>query len=94
MFFKKLKQNFQLQYFVGDNQNAIEIQLWCALIAVLLLSVIHSHNKSKISFSNVAALVRIHLAGYISIKDLLALHNKKRGRGAAAGANNELFSTA
>ena len=94
LFFKKLKQNFQLQYFVGDNQNAIEIQLWCALIAVLLLSVIHSHNKSKISFSNVAALVRIHLAGYISIKDLLALHNKKRGRGAAAGANNELFSTA
>lgn len=26
LFFKKLKQNFPLQYFVGDNQNAIEIQ--------------------------------------------------------------------
>lgn len=37
LFFKKLKQNFPLQYFVGDNQNAIEIQIWCALIALLLL---------------------------------------------------------
>lgn len=94
LFFKKLKQNFQLQYFVGDNQNAIEIQIWCSLIAVLLLSVIHNHNKSKISFSNVATLLRIHLAGYINIKELLALHNKKRGRGPATNTNNELFSTA
>jgi hypothetical protein len=81
LFFKKLKQNFQLQYFVGDNQNAIEIQIWCALIAVLLLTVIHQYNKSKMAFSNVATLLRIHLAGYISIKELLALHNKKRERG-------------
>jgi len=93
LFFKKLKQNFQLQYFVGDNQNAIEIQIWCALIAVLLLSVIHSQNKSKISFSNVATLLRIHLAGYISIKDLLALHNKKRVRGQSANTQNDLFSS-
>jgi hypothetical protein len=80
LFFKKLKQNFQLQYFVGDNQNAIEIQLWCALIGVLLLTVIQQRNKSTIAFSNVATLLRIHLAGYISIKDLLALHNKKKVR--------------
>lgn len=93
LFFKKLKQNFQLQYFVGDNQNAIEIQIWCALIAVLLLSVIHSQNKSTISFSNVATLLRIHLAGYISIKDLLALHNKKRVRGLSANTQNDLFSS-
>src|SRR5690606_8542245 len=80
LFFKKLKQNFPLQYFVGDNQNAIEIQIWCALIATLLLTVIHQRNKSRISFSNVAALLRIHITGYISIKELLALHNKRRFR--------------
>ena len=28
MFFKKLKQNFPLKYFLGDNVNAIEIQIW------------------------------------------------------------------
>jgi hypothetical protein len=80
LFFKKLKQNFQLQYFVGDNQNAIEIQIWCALIAVLLLTVIHQYNKSKMAFTNVTTLLRIHLAGYISIRELLALHNRKRER--------------
>ena len=80
LFFKKLKQNFQLQYFVGDNQNAIEIQIWCALIGVLLLTVIQQCNKSKMAFSNVATLLRIHLAGYISVKNLLAQHNKKRVR--------------
>lgn len=92
LFFKKLKQNFPLQYFVGDNQNAIEVQIWCALIAVLLLTVIHERNKSRISFSNVTTLLRIHLVGYISIKELLALHNKKRIRGKNEVPGKNLFS--
>lgn len=91
LFFKKLKQNFQLQYFVGDNQNAIEIQIWCALIAVLLLTVIHERNKAKIAFSNVTTLLRIHLAGYISIKELLAFHNMKKVRGKKATQQHDLF---
>ena len=78
LFFKKLKQNFPLQYFLGDNQNAIEIQIWCSLIALLLLSHIHYQNKSKMAFSNLVSILRMHLPSYISIKDLLALHNKKR----------------
>lgn len=80
LFFKKLKQNFPLQYFLGDNQNAIEIQIWCSLIALLLLSHIHYQNKSKMAFSNMVSILRMHLPSYISIKDLLALHNKKRKR--------------
>jgi hypothetical protein len=81
LFFKKLKQNFPLHYFLGDNQNAIEIQIWCALIALLLLSHIHFQNKSKMAFGNMVSILRMHLPSYISIKDLLALHNKKRPRG-------------
>ncbi len=94
LFFKRLKQNFQLQYFVGDNQNAIEIQIWCALISILLLTVIHQYNKSKLAFSNVATLIRIHLAGYISIKELLALHNRKKTRKVkTASAEGGLFAS-
>ena len=37
----KLKPNFPLTFFFGDNSNAIEIQVWCALIALLLLDVTH-----------------------------------------------------
>lgn len=80
LFFKKLKGNFPLHYFLGDNQNAIEVQIWCALIALLLLSHIHYQNKSKMAFSNMVSILRMHLPSYISIKDLLALHNKKRLR--------------
>jgi hypothetical protein len=80
LYFKKLKQNCPLAYFVGDNQNAIEIQIWCSLIAILLVTVIHNTNKSKMAFSNLMTLIRIHLTNYISLKDLIALHNKKRKR--------------
>lgn len=92
LFFKKLKQNVQLQYFVGDNQNAIEIQIWCALIAILLLTVVQQRNKSSIAFSNVSTLLRIHLAGYISIKELLALHNQKRKRSKNIIQPHDLFT--
>ncbi len=40
LLFKQLKQNFPLKYFIGDNENAIKIQIYCALIANLLMTVI------------------------------------------------------
>lgn len=33
MLFKRLKQNMPLEYFLGENENAIKIQIWCSLIA-------------------------------------------------------------
>lgn len=38
--FKKMKHNFQLHYFYGENGNAICTQVWCSLIAQLLMTVI------------------------------------------------------
>lgn len=78
LFFKKLKQNFPLQYFVGDNQNAIEIQIWCALIALLLLSTLHHQHRSKMAFSVFTTVLRLHLFNYIHIKDLLNVYQKQR----------------
>ena len=92
LFFKKLKQNCPLAYFVGDNQNAIEIQIWCSLIAILLVTIIHSTNKSKMAFSNLMTLIRIHLTNQISLKELIALHNKKRQRGKKPQKQQGLFA--
>lgn len=78
LFFKKLKQNFPLQYFVGDNQNAIEIQIWSALIALLLLSTLHNHQKSKMAFSVFVTVIRLHLFNYIAITDLLNYYRKSK----------------
>ncbi|MEX0980864.1 MAG: hypothetical protein WD577_04550 [Bacteroidales bacterium] len=52
-----MKQNFQLHYFYGENENAIRTQVWCTLIAQLLLTVIQKIAQTKKAFSVVAALV-------------------------------------
>ncbi|MDD2344784.1 MAG: transposase [Bacteroidales bacterium] len=45
--FKKLKQNFQLYFFYSETENGIKRQIWCTLIAHLLLNVIMVLSKSK-----------------------------------------------
>jgi len=65
--FKKLKQNFQLHFFYSDTENGIKTQVWCTLIAHLLLNVIQTINKSKKAFSTIAALVRIHLISHLDL---------------------------
>ena len=40
LLFRQLKQNFPLKYFLGDNENAIKIHIYCVLIVNLLLAVI------------------------------------------------------
>lgn len=70
-FFKRIKQNYPLQYFLGDNENAIQLQIWCALIADLLLKVIRMGTCSTMAFSNMVGLVRVHLMTYMKLKSFL-----------------------
>lgn len=66
--FKLLKQNFQLTYFYSDTENGIKTQVWCTLIAYLLLQVIQTVSESKKAFSTIAALLRIHLISLLDLK--------------------------
>ncbi|MGN6541437.1 MAG: IS4 family transposase [Ginsengibacter sp.] len=72
LLFKRMKQNYPLKYFLGDSENAIKIQVWCVHIADMLLKIVKKATKAKWSFSNLAAMVRIHLMTYI---DLFAFLN-------------------
>lgn len=65
--FKRLKQNYPLKYFLGDNENAIKIQIWCALITDLLIKAIKDKVARKWSFSNIASMIRLHLMTYIHL---------------------------
>jgi hypothetical protein len=76
LLFKKMKQNFQLHYFYGENENAIYTQVWCTLIAQLLLTVTQKISQTKKAFSVVASLVRIHLISMLDVFELL--RNTKR----------------
>jgi hypothetical protein len=65
--FKKLKQNFQLHYFYSETENGIKTQIWCTLIAQLLLQVLKVKSESKKAFSTIAALIRIHLISHLDM---------------------------
>jgi hypothetical protein len=78
MLFKRLKQNMPLEYFLGDNENAIKIQIWCALIADLLLKVVRSKVKRSWAFSNLASFIRLHLMNYTHIFKFLEQPEKCR----------------
>ena len=69
--FKQLKQNFPLKYFLGDNENAIKIQIWVCMIANLLVTLIKNRVKRKWAFSNLVSLIRMHLMDYINIYKFL-----------------------
>ena len=65
--FKRLKQNFPLKYFLGDNQNAIEIQIWVSLIVQLIMVVIQRQAQRKWAYSNMVSVIRYHLMTYIDL---------------------------
>lgn len=67
LLFKRLKQNYPLRNFLGENENAIKIQIWCSLITDLLLKIVSSKTKRKWSFANISGMVRLHLMNYINI---------------------------
>ena len=71
LLFKHLKQNFPLKYFLGDNENAIRIQIWCTLIANLLFRIIRKSIRKSLSFSNLVSFARQHLFSYNKLNDLI-----------------------
>lgn len=76
LLFKKMKQNFQLHFFYGENENAIRTQIWCTLIAQLLLTVLQNKASIKKAFSTVATLVRINLVSLLDVIELLRSTNR------------------
>jgi Domain of unknown function (DUF4372)/Transposase DDE domain len=64
LFFKALKQNLKVKSFVGTSKNALLIQIWTAMIAILLLKWLHHLSKAKWSLSNLASMLRLNLFTY------------------------------
>jgi len=64
LFFKALKQNLTVKTFVGTSENALRIQIWTALIALLLLKWLHHLSKANWSLSNLASMLRLNLFTY------------------------------
>lgn len=78
LLFKQLKQNFPLEYFPGDNENAIIIQIWSVMPANLLLMILKSQIKRKWAFSNMVSVIRQHLMSYINVGSFFENPEKAR----------------
>lgn len=71
LLFKQIKQNFPLRYFWGESANAIKMQIYCVLIAQLLMVVIRKKAATKKSFTNMITVIRLHLMSYVELLEFV-----------------------
>ena len=71
LFFKAIKQNLRIKTFVGTSANAVHIQIWTALIAVLLLKYLQFKSTCRWALSHLVALLRWNLFSYRDLWDWL-----------------------
>ncbi len=64
LFFKLLKQQLKIKTFVGTTANAVRIQIWTALVAVLIIRYLQFRSAFKWAVSNLVALLRWNLFSY------------------------------
>lgn len=64
LFFKLLKQQLKIKTFVGTSANAVRIQIWTALIAVLVVRYLQFRSNFRWAVSNLVALLRWNLFSY------------------------------
>ena len=72
LFFKALKQSLKVKTFVGTSENAVQTQIWTALIAMLLVKYLQLKSTFGWSLSNLVALLRHQLFVY---RDLMSWLN-------------------
>lgn len=71
VFFRHLKQNLRIKTFVGTSANALHVQIWTALIAILLLKYLQLRARFGWSLSNLVALLRQQLFVYRDLQTWL-----------------------
>ncbi len=69
--FKQLKQNFELCYFFSDSSEGIKTQIWIALIAQLIFSVIHRQIKEAEAFVTLVNVASNNMTSYVGLVKIM-----------------------
>jgi len=64
LFFKAIKQSLRIRSFIGTSENAVQTQIWTALIAMVVLRYLQLRSCWPWSLSNLVALLRQQLFVY------------------------------
>ncbi|MFZ4800251.1 MAG: hypothetical protein ACOYMA_22365 [Bacteroidia bacterium] len=68
MFFREIKQLLHIKSFIGTSENAVMIQIWTALITILILKALKVMAKFKWHLSNLVAFIRLNLFVKINLQ--------------------------
>lgn len=60
-FFRDIKQQLHIKSFIRTSQNAVMIQIWTALITILILKALKTQAKFPWYLSNLVAFIRLNL---------------------------------
>lgn len=73
--FKRIKQRYPLKYFLGDNPNAIKIQIWTAMICDLLVKIVQREVNACITkpwaYASLSCMIKHHLMTYLDLRSFL-----------------------
>jgi hypothetical protein len=61
IFFREIKQLLHIKSFIGTSENAVMIQIWTALITILVLKALKAMAKHNWYLSNLVAFIRLNL---------------------------------
>ena len=61
IFFRDIKQQLHIKSFIGTTRNAVMIQIWTALITILILKGLKAQAKHPWYLSNLVAFIRLNL---------------------------------
>jgi hypothetical protein len=68
IFFREIKQLLHIKTFIGTTQNAVMIQIWTALITILILKALKAMAKDNWHLSNLVAFIRLNLFVKINLQ--------------------------
>ncbi len=68
IFFRDIKQLLHIKSFIGTSQNAVMIQIWTALITILILKALKAMGKYNWYLSNLVAFIRLNLFVKINLQ--------------------------
>jgi len=71
IFFREIKQLLHIKSFVGTSENAVMIQIWTALITILVLKALKATAKYSWHLSNLVAFIRLNLFVKIDLQKWL-----------------------
>lgn len=71
IFFREIKQLLHIKSFIGTSENAVMIQIWTALITILILKALKAKSKYGWHLSNLVAFIRLNLFVKINLQKWL-----------------------